>query len=85
MILRGSYKPEVFLRLVAKHVCPTDPVASLGFDNVYYLGAGYWRATPTMDGTQLCGLRLINPDRTYDEIATVERAVCILGGFKYHD
>ena len=84
MILRGSYKPEVFLRHVSKYVSPGEP-SSLGADGVYYIGAGYWRAKPVMDGVSLYGLGRINPDRTYDEIAIVEQSICILGGFEYRD
>lgn len=43
MILRGSYKPDVFLRAVSRYLCPTsDPPAGPSHpENVYYFGAGY--------------------------------------------
>lgn len=86
MIHRGSYKPEILLERVARYVRPNDrPPTALAADGVYYLGDGYWRAAPVEEDGKLAALRLINPSRTAEEITTVERAICILGGFEYQE
>jgi len=43
-----------------------------------YVGAGYWRLAPVWRGETLHGVHLINPDRTPDEIAAVERGIAIV-------
>jgi hypothetical protein len=57
-----------------------------------YIGGGYWRAKLVFDQddyfdagvpARVVGLRLINPDRTPQEIETVERGICVLMRLKY--
>ncbi len=85
MILKGSYRIDVFLRSICKCVS-LGGVAPASFENddVTYIGAGYWRCRQVVDETEeIIGLRLINPDRTAEEIAAVERGVAILCHLDY--
>jgi hypothetical protein len=83
MILRGSVTPEYLLRQVAIHISPSEkPPKYIGPSALYYIGAGYWRAAFGGNGAET-GLCLINPDRTAEEISTVEKGLCILLHFEY--
>jgi len=96
MILRGSYHVDVFIEMLDRTIRGRDTGAVVDpayltreyldatGDHVIYLGAGYWRAQPVWDGAdQMLGVRLINPDRTPDEIAAVERGLAILRHLDY--
>ncbi len=62
-------------------------------DSEIYLGGGFWRMVPVWDEDSdsddldklLLGIRLVNPDKTPDEIATVERGLCILEHLEYEE
>lgn len=90
MILRGSLKPEAFIATIDSTIAADshgrrgaeyltrEAIESSG-DGAIYLGGGYWRAIPVWDADdQLFGVRLINPDRTAEECAAVERGIAIL-------
>ena len=82
MILRGAFKFEVFVRGVAQHLCPgSNPVKTS--DRVWYIGDGYWRARPVFVDGKLFGVDLINPDKSFEDIITVEKAVAILIGCEW--
>ena len=88
MILRGSNKPDPFIESVVRYVAGERQkwsVTKEGAYQVVYIGAGYWRAVliENEDRTALVGIRLVNPDRTGEEIRTVERAVAILTFTEY--
>ena len=78
-VVRGSYKPEAFLRMLSKHLTLDADFNLDEGEGVYYLGGGYWRASlvETRDDGVL-GLKLINPDRTSEEIADITKAMNIL-------
>lgn len=81
MIPRGSNRFEPWMSGICRIVSPESTRISgeNPDDDLIYIGAGYWRAALVRDDSDLViGCRLINPDRTPDEIQTVERAVCIL-------
>jgi len=50
---------------------------------IYYLGSGYWRSKVVENDSQQVGLCLINPDKTKDEIDTVEKALAIIFGHQF--
>lgn len=81
MIPRGSMKFEPWISGVCRIVSPeqTQRISENPQDDLIYIGGGYWRAAMVRDDSdRIIGCRLINPDRTPDEIQTVERAVCVL-------
>lgn len=77
MIDPKSFKIEPFLRKLALHVTGEAKAAYVADEDVWYLGAGYWRArvTESEEGRQV---HLINPSRKAEEIAAVEAAMSIL-------
>jgi hypothetical protein len=96
MIRRSGFKTEAFINAIARTIAggevrDVDParltraVIEDG-DGVIYLAAGYWRAVPVWDERdQLDGVRLINPERTAGECASVERGISILRHLEYED
>ncbi len=80
MILKGSFLSEALVREVCARVSPNEPFCKHpGNDDVGYIGAGYWRYKLVRDEVDdVKGLRLINPDRTAEEIEAVERGVAVL-------
>ena len=73
MIDRKAYKKEALLRNVERILGKAHPQPeNEGVD--YYFGGGYWRGYWDDDGN-MC---LVNPDRTPEEIAIVEKAIGIL-------
>lgn len=73
MIDRKSYKREAVLRNVERILGKASPQPeNEGVD--YYFGGGYWRGYWDDDGN-MC---LVNPDRTSEQIAIVEKAIEIL-------
>jgi hypothetical protein len=89
VILKGSYKLDAFLHHLTAHISPGHSTHFSGIpeDGVIYLGAGYWRVRVVSDprdgGGPVIGVRLINPDRTPEEIDTVERGLAILMRMAY--
>jgi hypothetical protein len=91
VILNTSSKLEVFLRTINIHLCGSN--ADPKFDatsEVYYFGAGYWRgrlasADVLYVGDAGDGLTLINPDRTAQDIRTIERGLATLLRCEYRD
>ena len=96
IFVNTAYKREVTLRRVAQHVTCSDRVSEVrdeGEFRVVYLGDGYWRCAlhehfaresgPTE--SHVFALRLINPDRTEQELRTVEKGLAVLlgPGFRY--
>lgn len=69
-------KQDVFLRQLAIHLTLSDRVAWVEPENIWYLGAGYWRVKKDDTGEPF--FWLINPDRTYPEIDLIEKAMNIL-------
>ncbi len=95
MLLRGSLKPESFLTRINRYVSGgegSDAPKLNRHDYLAYLGAGYWRAAlwvgpsdrlreePLSD---LWGVTLVNPDRTFNEIQAVELGIAILASLEY--
>ena len=83
MILRGEFKFEVFVRGVAQHLCPGPNPGLNTSDRIWYFGDGYWRGRPVFVDGKLFGVDLINPDKSLEEIMTVEMAIAILIGCKW--
>lgn len=95
MILRGSWKPDRFLAMINRYVTGGEGSDVPKIDaptGLAYLGAGYWRAVlwaspsshlldePLSD---LYGVSLVNPDRSWDETQAVELGVSILAQLEY--
>lgn len=95
MILRGSKKPEAFLRTIHRYVTggeghdvpKVDPASGIA-----YLGAGYWRAVLWVNESShlrdeplsdLYGVSLVNPDRSWDETQAVEMGISVLAQLEY--
>lgn len=73
MIDRKAYKREAVLRNVERILGKASPQPeNEGVD--YYFGGGFWRGYWDEHGN-MC---LVNPDRTSEEIAIVEKAIEIL-------
>lgn len=94
MILRSGFKAESFISAIActiarnenAHIDAEDVTfeACQEKGNLIYLAGGYWRAVPSWDAFQnLIGVRLVNPDRSVQEIVTVERGIAILCHYDY--
>jgi hypothetical protein len=88
VILRGSYKVEYFINAIegciggGRHAWTAEKLTPEAVDDqkgLIYLAGGFWRARPTWDedGT-MKGVRLVNPDRTFEEIRLVEQGIAIL-------
>ena len=90
-VARGSYKVISFMPMLATRVTGGPEWRWSDGEEVYYLGGGYWRASPVFEDDDpvlignnvvgpdnIVGVRLINPDRTADEIADVTKAMNIL-------
>jgi hypothetical protein len=79
---RGSYKVEVFLRKLAKHLTLDGTTKWVAGDNCWYLGGGYWRARPVHEDTGgirlLTGVTLINPSKSAEDIEAVAKAMNVL-------
>jgi len=69
-------KKEVWLPALAKRLTGSEKYSWVDGENVWYLGAGYWRVTEGDDG--LGTFWLINPSLSHEQIDTVERALNIL-------
>ena len=95
MIINPSLRAESFISAIActigrdSHARKdaedvTEAAIEARGEGVIYLAGGYWRARPawTAEG-RIAGATLINPDRTPDEIAAVERGIAILCRFEY--
>lgn len=86
-VYRQSWKWNVFLSMVSKRLTG-DENWKEGPDGLYYFGAGYWRGKLVYEGDDnkfniASGIRLINPDKSPEEIAIVTAALNILlGGTK---
>lgn len=80
IIQRKSYPLEVFLRKLTKHLTLSDNYKWVEGEDVWYLGAGYWRAQPFHPDVPniITGVTLINPDRTSDEIDIIAQAMNVL-------
>lgn len=81
MIPKSGRKFQPWMESICRHVSsePTRSITDSPHDDTIYIGAGYWRAILVRDDDEnIVGARLVNPDRTADEIQTVERAICIL-------
>lgn len=95
MLFRGGYKVESFLSSINRYVGGENGMPGIVSEGSYltaYLGAGYWRAilrgeTELLDDDEplsnLRGVYLVNPDRTWDEIQAVELGVSILAHWEY--
>lgn len=81
MIDSKGIKIEPFMRKLAKHLTG-DPSANGVFvpdEDVWYLGAGYWRAKVVTDVDNSGWMvQLINPSRSASDIAAIEAAMGIL-------
>lgn len=94
MIIRGIRKPEPFLATINRYVTGGEgsDIPGVEQDGVAYLGAGYWRAILWVNSSNrlydeplsdLYGVTLVNPDRSYEEIQAVELGVAILAQLEY--
>lgn len=75
MIRTAGFKREAFLSALAKRLTGDGNVKLDVREEVYYLGAGYWRAVPCVEG-----FRLVNPSLSSDQISIVEQAMGIILG-----
>lgn len=94
MIERRTYKKDVFWRRVERIFGEASYKGVLlkntgymnierdDYDEVVYLGSGYWRCVPVYSTSaredRFLGIRLINPSRTNEEIDIVERAFWLI-------
>jgi hypothetical protein len=94
MLLRGATKPESFLSLIHRYVTggSGQGVPKDDGHGLFYLGGGYWRmllwASPTSrlydePVSDLFGVTLVNPDRSFEEIQAVELGVAVLCQIEY--
>lgn len=76
---RKTYQLTAFLPMLAKRLTGDENWAKDDAADIIYLGAGYWRCRLETDETgELVGARLINPDRTEQEIAIVTMSMNVL-------
>jgi hypothetical protein len=74
---RGARKLEPLLRDLSIHLTKEARYSAVDQDDervIYYLGGGFWRAK-VVNGTDIY---LINPSRSWQEIQTIEQAMCLL-------
>lgn len=87
MIKRSGFKPVSFLSAIACTIAASEharvdeesiPKAGAA-DHVIYLASGYWRGELIFDDAgNLDGIRLLDPDRSPEEIRAVERGIALL-------
>ena len=80
---RGSYKLPAFLSKLAQTLTGDDNWnKDVTPDDVIYLGGGYWRCKAVLRNVAgepiVVGFRLINPDRSVEELAVVTQAMNVL-------
>lgn len=76
-MIEVKLKLESFLRKLALHITGEARAEFVPGEDVWYLGAGYWRAQLIeRDGDKF--IALINPSMTAEKIAKVEAAMAIL-------
>jgi hypothetical protein len=83
MISSGTYKREAALNMIAGFFSANGRTVSTEFacDGMLYLDGGQWRLWESEETSGIFVLKHV--DRTPQELAIVEQAICIIFGLKY--
>ena len=91
MIKKTINKLPLFVNGIAVFLCGNNKVGDYDeAEDLWYFGEGYWRgkAVRKVKGdmeSPVIGIRLINPDKTGEQIEAVEKAACLLGHGEYEE